>query len=432
VFLAGHWGPEMVRRAGGVDVLGVAGAHSATVALDALAAADPEVVVVAPCGYDLARAAAEARALLADPRWAWLAGRAVWAVDANAYVSRPGPRLVDGVELFARVFHPDRFGAPPSHRRSASPDLSRAARRHGGGRGQPDCGRPGPRPRSVPDPNRSDAAIRPRPVPPRRARRPGPCRARLRRWLRDQPALARRHPRARRPGHQRRLVLRGGVRPRQPARARRRRRRQRLGRGIPAPRRPHLVGAARGLVRARRWTVRSQWREARVHLDLARSLARFFDGRAHHFVPKYFEPADSATSVSWPSLGARYGFGGAGGCDIFLKMDIEGAEYRTLEGVLRDADRIAGAAVEFHDLDSQWDRFAALMDAMQGPFAVAHLHGNNCAPLVAGSATPTVVEVSFVNRRLLGAAPRPSPREYPVPGLDMPNEPSLPDYPLAL
>lgn len=115
VFLAGHWGPEMVRRAGGVDVLGTAGAHSTTVAVDALAAADPEVVVVAPCGYDLARAAAEARALAADPRWAWLAGRAVWAVDANAYVSRPAPRLVDGVELFARLFHPGLFGEPPAH-----------------------------------------------------------------------------------------------------------------------------------------------------------------------------------------------------------------------------------------------------------------------------------------------------------------------------
>ncbi len=112
VFLAGHWGPEMVRRAGGVDVLGVAGAHSTTVALGALAAADPEVVVVAPCGYDLARAADEARALTADPAWGWLAGRAVWAVDANAYVSRPGPRLVDGVELFARILHPALFGAP--------------------------------------------------------------------------------------------------------------------------------------------------------------------------------------------------------------------------------------------------------------------------------------------------------------------------------
>lgn len=112
VFLAGHWGPEMVRRAGGVDVLGTAGAHSTTVPLDQLAAADPEIVVVAPCGYDLPRAADEARQVVAHPAWRWLSGRAVWAVDANAYVSRPGPRLVDGIELFARIFHPERFGTP--------------------------------------------------------------------------------------------------------------------------------------------------------------------------------------------------------------------------------------------------------------------------------------------------------------------------------
>jgi iron complex transport system substrate-binding protein len=116
VFLAGHWGPEMVKRAGAVDVLGVAGEHSTTVPLDALADADPEIVVVAPCGYDLARATAEARTLRDDPRWGWLAGRAVWAVDANAYVSRPAPRLVDGVELFAQLFHPALFGAPDPSR----------------------------------------------------------------------------------------------------------------------------------------------------------------------------------------------------------------------------------------------------------------------------------------------------------------------------
>jgi iron complex transport system substrate-binding protein len=116
VFLAGHWGPDLVRRAGGVDVLGTVGAHSTTVALDALAAADPEVVIVAPCGYDLPHAAAEARALLDDPRWAWLGGRAVWALDGNAFLSRPAPRLVDGVELFAQLLHPALFGAPDAAR----------------------------------------------------------------------------------------------------------------------------------------------------------------------------------------------------------------------------------------------------------------------------------------------------------------------------
>jgi len=114
VFLAGHWGPEMVARAGGVDVLGVAGAHSVTVELARLAATDPEVVVIAPCGYALDAAAAEARSLLDRPEWGWLAGRAVWALDANAYLSRPGPRLVDGVELLAALLHPPATGAPPA------------------------------------------------------------------------------------------------------------------------------------------------------------------------------------------------------------------------------------------------------------------------------------------------------------------------------
>lgn len=114
VFLAGHWGPEMVARAGGHDVLGVAGAHSVPVELARLEAADPEVVVIAPCGYALDAAAAEARSLLDRPEWGWLAGRAVWALDANAYLSRPGPRLVDGVELLAALLHPAAAGAPPA------------------------------------------------------------------------------------------------------------------------------------------------------------------------------------------------------------------------------------------------------------------------------------------------------------------------------
>jgi iron complex transport system substrate-binding protein len=109
VFPAGHWTPELVRRAGGVDVLMAPGQHSVATAIERVAATDPEIVLVAPCGYDVARAEAEARALLGDARWGWLAGRQVWAVDSNALVSRPGPRLVDGIETFARIFNPGLF-----------------------------------------------------------------------------------------------------------------------------------------------------------------------------------------------------------------------------------------------------------------------------------------------------------------------------------
>ena len=111
VYLAGHWGPEQVKRAGGVDVLGVAGAHSVARAMDDVRASDPEIVLVAPCGYSLARASDEARRMLGTPEWSWLAGRQVWALDANGLVSRPGPRVVDGIETMARIFNPTLFTA---------------------------------------------------------------------------------------------------------------------------------------------------------------------------------------------------------------------------------------------------------------------------------------------------------------------------------
>jgi iron complex transport system substrate-binding protein len=108
-FLAGHWGPEQVRRAGGIDVLGVAGAHSVTRPIAECAAAAPEIVLVAPCGFDLDAARGEARRLMAHPDWQWLLGTQVWAMDANGLVSRPGPRVVDGVEAMAGVFNPTLF-----------------------------------------------------------------------------------------------------------------------------------------------------------------------------------------------------------------------------------------------------------------------------------------------------------------------------------
>lgn len=111
IYAAGHWVPDMVRRAGGTDVLARPGEHSVIVTLDAVRAADPEVILVAPCGYDLPAAMAEGERLLSLPEWSWAlaGGRRVFAVDANAFASRPGPRLVDGVEVFARCFNPDLF-----------------------------------------------------------------------------------------------------------------------------------------------------------------------------------------------------------------------------------------------------------------------------------------------------------------------------------
>lgn len=107
LFNGGHWVPEQVKCAGGVDVLGDAGAQSRVVTADALRAANPEIVIVAPCGFGLARASEEAHRLVAD--LPWLSNCSVWAIDANSLTSRPGPQVVAGIEAIAGVLAPSRF-----------------------------------------------------------------------------------------------------------------------------------------------------------------------------------------------------------------------------------------------------------------------------------------------------------------------------------
>jgi len=116
LFAGGHWVPEMVHRAGGVDALATPGQHSRMVTRDDVAAAAPDVILFAPCGYELERAAREASTLLASDAWTWARGRAVWALNANSLTSRPGPRVIDGVETIAAVLHPSLFGFPASDR----------------------------------------------------------------------------------------------------------------------------------------------------------------------------------------------------------------------------------------------------------------------------------------------------------------------------
>ena len=112
VYVAGHWTPQLIELAGGTDVVGLPGEPSETISWEALAAARPEVVVVMPCGYDARRAHAEAMSF-AGPL-ATLGAARIYAVDASAYFSRPGPRLTDGVELLAHILHPDRVPSPPA------------------------------------------------------------------------------------------------------------------------------------------------------------------------------------------------------------------------------------------------------------------------------------------------------------------------------
>ena len=117
---AGNWIPELVELAGGTAVAGHTGTHSQWLDWAALAAADPEVIVALPCGFDLQRTRAEVARLRARPEWFRLSavksGR-VFLADGNAYFNRPGPRLVDSVEILAEILHPELF-PKPRHRGS--------------------------------------------------------------------------------------------------------------------------------------------------------------------------------------------------------------------------------------------------------------------------------------------------------------------------
>jgi len=124
VYVAGHWTPELVELAGGEDLLGSPGAPSATVSWAAVADAKPEVVVVMPCGYDAPRAHAEALAYASE--LAALSALRVVAVNASAYFSRPGPRLIDGLELLAHILHPENIPDAPDIAHDLAPHVAHA------------------------------------------------------------------------------------------------------------------------------------------------------------------------------------------------------------------------------------------------------------------------------------------------------------------
>ncbi len=115
-FVGGHWIPEMVAIAGGENLLNQPGERSRTVTWRQIADARPEVVVFMPCGYYLEEAEGEAERIAALPEFrettAW-SSRSLFAVDATSYFSRPGPRIVEGLEILAWAIHPEAYPEPP-------------------------------------------------------------------------------------------------------------------------------------------------------------------------------------------------------------------------------------------------------------------------------------------------------------------------------
>jgi iron complex transport system substrate-binding protein len=109
---AGNWMPELVEMAGGANLFGLAGKHAPWLTWEALIAADPEVIVLLPCGYDIPKTRAELPALSQKAEWAGLQAvqnRRVFVTDGNQYFNRPGPRLAESLEILAEICHPEIF-----------------------------------------------------------------------------------------------------------------------------------------------------------------------------------------------------------------------------------------------------------------------------------------------------------------------------------
>ena len=110
-FAAGHWVPQLIEFAGGDDVLGFAGERSKERTWEEVIATNPDIVLVMPCGYDAEIAHREAE--MHREQLAEVGAGEVVAVNASAFFSRPGPRIVDGLELLAHIIHPELFPEPP-------------------------------------------------------------------------------------------------------------------------------------------------------------------------------------------------------------------------------------------------------------------------------------------------------------------------------
>jgi hypothetical protein len=148
----------------------------------------------------------------------------------------------------------------------------------------------------------------------------------------------------------------------------------------------------------------------------------FFRGDKIHFRQKIWrDNQDNSATVedAFGRLPAQ--------CSVFLKIDIEGSEYRILDDVVQHSPNIVSIAIEFHDVDILSEQFSSLVEKIKRDFYIVHVHGNNMGG-AAPSGFPIAPEITFLNKRFFSSPPPPSRLKYPIPGLDRPNNPRLPEF----
>jgi hypothetical protein len=169
----------------------------------------------------------------------------------------------------------------------------------------------------------------------------------------------------------------------------------------------------------RRSKVKEYWKKIS---DVRRTLnlleGYFQEEYGRYFIPKYLGDSDSDEYISFDSI--FNGLPDAGSLSVFIKMDIEGAEYRTLPHLVPYFEKINGMAIEFHGLDSP-EMFEKTTELLLNDYYIAHIHANNAGGYIINSMLPMLLEITFIHKNILSGNVHPSTSKYPVNGLDFPN-----------
>jgi hypothetical protein len=155
-----------------------------------------------------------------------------------------------------------------------------------------------------------------------------------------------------------------------------------------------------------------------------REFKNFFDNSARFFFPKFIGQQDTEKFVCFNTIfkDVLPRSSWEDGCSVFVKMDVENWEYRTLPQLVPYFDRINGLAVEFHELDIASGKFEEIIELLTGKFYIAHVHANNYGALIFNTQLPMALEITFINKSLIPAPVSLSTQHYPIVGLDFPND----------
>jgi hypothetical protein len=157
----------------------------------------------------------------------------------------------------------------------------------------------------------------------------------------------------------------------------------------------------------------------------AKNFYKFFDGKNRCFIPKFLGRHDDEQNVCFNTIFKR--LGNNEDLSVFLKMDIEGAEFQTLPELIPFLSKLNGMAIEFH-IGSKVDEFDKLLDLFSEDFYIAHVHGCNYGGYIQNTNVPSVLEMTFINKKAVSEKIILSRLEYPVKGLDAPCHRKRKDY----